>query len=132
MYLSLWRCGFIVGCVLLCTSCMHVGQRLLHIEVEVDGQIVCDGIRGVRDDMPVNEMWNVLDSMSFESTGVIPAPATGDEWQLQGDVVVRIKHVDHELARSALSALSLTRNASGSGWSVDAAEVERIQSAYAP
>ena len=120
--------------VLATTSCVHIGQRLLHIEIELDGQVVFTGMRGVRDDMPVEQMWGVLADVSFELAADSASSHEGTSERsrsLDGNVVVRIKHVDRELAVASLSSLSLTRDAATSSWSLSKGESERIQQAVA-
>ena len=127
----------ITALALLCiamTSCVHNGQRLLGIDIELDGQVMFTGMRGVRDDMRVEQMWDVLPDVTFET-----APDSADAVEgksertrkLDGNVVVRIKHVDRELAAVSLSSLSLTRDGADSSWSLSKGESERIQQAIA-
>jgi hypothetical protein len=123
---------------LLClvTSCAHLGQRLLHIEIECDGDVVFTGMRGVRDDMPVEEMWNTLSDVPFELAADSTVTVTGEDEQtckLTGNVVVRIKHVESELAAISLSSISLTRNEENDSWSLskDQSEQFRNESAQA-
>ncbi len=104
-------------------ACGHVGQRLLTVQIELDGQVVLEGIRGVPDNMPVDEMWDVLGEVAFAAKG---GPPSGD---LEGEVVVRIKHVDRELASANLKNLKLTPNDAGSEWSLPQGQVERIKQA---
>ena len=107
------------------TSCVHVGQRLLTIQIEVDGQVVLEGIRGVPDNTPVNEMWDVLGDVSFMSMSAEHEhPDT-----LNGNVVVRIKHVDRQLTSAKLKTLSLQPDDAGSEWSIGKDEAERIKQA---
>jgi hypothetical protein len=123
--------------VLLClalASCSHVGQRLLHIQIEVDNQLEFTAIRGVRDDMPVDQMWDVLPDVRFEiaANSADSFEEIGDGTRtLNGDVVVRILHVNRELSRAVLSSLSVTRNLDGHSWSISKSECERIKKADA-
>ena len=116
------------------TSCVHIGQRLLYVDIELDGQVVFTGMRGVRDDMRVEHMWGILKDVTFH-TAADSADAVEDNSErtrtLSGNVVVRIKHVDRELAAVSLSSLSLTRDAPNSSWSLGKGESERIQQAIA-
>jgi len=116
----------------------HVGQRLLTIQIELDGDVVFQGIRGVPDDMPNGEMWKVLGSVSFETTGTggenahiglsVEAVTGTPVISLEGDVVVRIKHVDREmLLPIPLERLSLKQEGkSFSSWFLEEVEVQRI------
>ena len=47
-------------------SYLHVGQRLLLFEILVDDQIQLSGLRGVNDNMPIKQMWDVLPDITFE------------------------------------------------------------------
>ena len=117
----------IVGLSILTTiSCVHVGQRLLTIQIEVDGKVMFEGIRGVPDTMAVNDMWDVLSDVSFEAR-TDQAPSA----ELNGNVIVRIKHVDRELATAQLNTLSLQSDPSGSKWVIGKDESERIKQAAA-
>ena len=83
-----------------------------------------EGKRGVPDNTPVDEMWNELGEVSFKAKTAGPVSE-----ELDGDVVIRIKHVDRELAKVSLTALSLQADTAESAWSIDSAEGERIKTA---
>jgi hypothetical protein len=104
------------------------GQRLLTIQIESDGNVVYEGIRGVPDSTPVDGMWEVLGDVPFEPTDT-QAHRTEDEnaneRTLNGTVVLRIKHVDKELASASVEELAL--HYSDGKWLLDAAEVSRIK-----
>jgi hypothetical protein len=103
-------------------SCVP-GQRLLTFEIELDGQTVFEGQRGVPDSTPVTTMWDELGSLPFNATA--DEEVTG---HLAGKVVVRIKHVNNELDAVELKSLSLQSDAATSQWSIDPAEAERVKS----
>jgi hypothetical protein len=105
-------------------SCGHVGQRLLTIQIELDGQVVFEGRRGVPDNMAVDKMWDVLADVSFKAKTEQQPP---DE--INGDVVVRIKHVDRELTSAKLKTLSLRPGVNDSTWSLGKDEAERVKRA---
>ena len=110
-------------------SCMP-GQRLLTVQIESDGNVVYEGIQGVPDNTPVVEMWEVLGDVPFESTANESNVPEGNEKNaraLEGAIVVRIKHVNNELARASLKKLTLRSNDAGASWSLDGAEVKRIK-----
>jgi hypothetical protein len=122
------RIAFLALFFLAVTSCGHVGQRLLHIEIERDGKIAFEGIRGVPDNMPVEQMWDVLGDVPFETT----ADSLGTDvrtFALDGNVVVRIKHVDRELGLASLTTLSLHRDATSSSWRLSDGETGRVKQA---
>jgi len=117
---------------LLCmslSSCTPSGQRLLTVQIESDGNVVFDGIRGVPDNTPVVEMWNVLGDIPFETTADDNSALDGEEnaRRLEGAIVVRIKHVDNELASASLKTLTLRSDDGGASWTLDGAEVKRIK-----
>jgi hypothetical protein len=119
---------------LMTASCSHtfVGQRLLTIEIELDDQVVFHGIRGVPDNMPVEQMWGVLGTVRFESSrpgSVVKEGAGNPVRSLVGKVIVRIKHVDQELTHVLMETLLFYPDASGLLWSLRGAELERIQDA---
>ncbi len=106
------------------------GQRLLTVQIESDGKVVYEGIRGVPDNTPVVEMWDVLDDVPFKPTTTKNNGAENDTTNrvtLEGAVVVRIKHVNRELANAALEELTFRHNKVEATWSLDAAEVARIK-----
>jgi hypothetical protein len=110
--------------LLSAVSCVNFGQRLLTIQIEHNGRPAFEGTRGVPDNMPVNRMWDVLDDVPF--TANTEQPHTNE---LSGDVVVRIKHVDRELASAKLEQLTLRPDADRLSWSLDQDETERIKQA---
>jgi hypothetical protein len=126
---------FVLLCIALAvTSCVHVGQRLLHIEVELDGKVAFEGIRGVPDNTPVEQMWDVLNGVPFEMTADYADSLSDPDEQtrtLNGNVVVRIRHVDHELAVASLSSLALERGGSDSSWFLSDGEANRVKQASA-
>ena len=108
----------------------HVGMQLLDIDIVQDGKPVFSGIRGVRDDMPVKQMWDVLGDVPFEASGD-EVPGTTDRdadfVTLTGKVLIRIKHVDRVLAESTVSELKLVRSGGTSTWMLAAGEGQRIR-----
>ena len=121
-----YRYASVVLLLLAIPACGHVGQRFLVFQIELDGQVVLEGMQGVSDIMPVDEMWDVLGKVPFSAKEGQTPP---DE--LEGDVVVRITHVNKELASAKLKTLSLQPDAAGSNWSLSAAEAERVKRAAA-
>lgn len=118
--------------LLLPTACgVPVGQRLLTVQIELDGVITFEGIRGVPDNMPVEQMWSVLKDVSFQLTNKAAVSNSADTQtcSLNGKVVVRIQHVDRNLGRAALTSLSLRKGEPGSSWSLEQNEVDRIKRA---
>ncbi|MBL8816310.1 MAG: hypothetical protein JNL58_09785 [Planctomyces sp.] len=63
------RIGFTVFFCMSMTSlaCTRPGQRLLTVEIESNGTVVYEGIRGDPDNTPTAKMWNVLSDLPFES-----------------------------------------------------------------
>lgn len=114
----------VVSCLFTVVSCNHPGQRLLTIQIEQDGQVVCEGMRGVSDSLPVSEMWDLLPEVSFSAESSTPSLET-----LNGDIVVRIRHVDHELSRARLKSLTLRPHANNSTWSIGHEETARVKRA---
>ena len=119
-------------CVLLTSvACTPTpGQRLLTVQIEADGNVVYEGIRGVPDRTPVVEMWDVLDDVPFRLTATedkVSETGEANIRTLEAAVVVRIKHVGRELASSLLKELTLQSKDGGTSWSLDAAEVARIK-----
>ncbi len=108
-----------------------VGQRLLTVQIESDGNVVYEGIRGVPDSTPVAKMWDVLGDVPFKSTANESSVLENEKnaRALEGAIVVRIKHVNDELARASLKILTLRSDDAGASWSLDSAEVKRIKEA---
>lgn len=94
--------------LLLSIGCAHYGQRLLTYEIDVNGQVVYQGIRGVPDNMPVEKMWKILEEVEFE-----PTPNQTPTTPLPGVVVVRIKHVNNELAKRSLPSAAIKTQPNG-------------------
>ncbi len=126
----------IVVTVFLCMSmtslsCARPGQRLLTVQIESNGTVVYEGIRGVPDNTPVAEMWNVLGDVPFESRADDESPVDKEQnvRKLQGAIVVTIKHVDQQLARTSVEELTLHSIDSGASWSLESTEAQRIKEA---
>jgi hypothetical protein len=84
--------------------------------------------------MRVEQMWGLLEDVTFHTAADSADAVEGNGERtrtLNGNVVVRIKHVDRELAAVSLSSLSLRRDAPNSSWSLSKGESERIQQAIA-
>ncbi|MEO1527259.1 MAG: hypothetical protein AAFX06_17605 [Planctomycetota bacterium] len=127
---------FVLLCLLLGSVACTRGQRLLKYEIEVDGQVRYIGMRGVVDSTPVEEMWNELGQVVFEPVQSATTPAVnpaGDEEVsgarlLEGKIVVRIRHVDRELATASLPKLTIPADQAAS-WNLEDLDVQRIRSA---
>ncbi len=117
-----------LGCEIF-PSYLHVGQRLLHFEILLDDQIQLTGFRGVNDNMPIDQMWDVLADITFEP--VDKKSITNDPKQTtltyQGKVVILIKHVDDKLDSISTETLTLSRSAETNSWSLNQQEVDRLK-----
>ena len=114
-------------------SCIP-GQRLLTVQIESEGRVVYEGIHGVPDTTPVEDMWNVIGEVPFHSMAKqndALGEAKKDVRELEGSIVVRIKHVDDELTRVALKGLTIHSSDSGASWSLEGDEVKRVKEAVA-
>ncbi|WP_442508565.1 hypothetical protein SH528x_000088 [Novipirellula sp. SH528] len=106
------------------------GIRLLTVQIESNDNVVYEGIRGVPDNTPVVEMWDILGDVPFKSTAKGSSVLDDDEknaGKLEGVIVVRIKHVDKKIANASLKKLTLRSVSAGASWTLDGAEVERIK-----
>jgi len=112
-----------------CNLLLPVGQRLLHFEILVDDQIQLSGLRGVNDNMPIHQMWDVLPDITFEPVDKETKTAAPNQTTLtyQGKVVIRIKHVDDELDSISTETLTLSRSAETNSWSLNQQEVDRLK-----
>ena len=110
-------------------SYLHVGQRLLLFEIQVDDQIHLSGLRGVNDNMPIHQMWDVLADITFEPVDKETKTDAPNQTPLtyQGKVVIRIKHVDDELDSISTETLTLSRSAETNSWSLNQQEVDRLK-----
>lgn len=108
--------------LLTTTSCIPAGQRLLTIEIELNGLVAFQGIRGVPDNLAIDKIWNIIGEVTFTSDSDQPQTI-----ELTGDIVVRIKHVESELANAKLEALSLERDTTNSGWRLQEGEAKRVK-----
>jgi hypothetical protein len=117
-----------VGCETV-PSYLHVGQRLLHFEILVDEHIQLSGLRGVNDNMPVHQMWNVLADVTF--TPVAKETRTDAPNQTivtyQGKVVIRFRHVDNVLDSISTESLTLSRSQATDFWSLNQGEFDRLK-----
>lgn len=108
----------------------HVGQRLLDIDIVQDGKPVFSGIRGVPDDTPVKQMWDVVDDVQFHASGdEVPGTTDNgaDSVTLTGKISIRIKHVDNFLADTTVSELKLVRSGGSPTWTFATGEGQRIR-----
>ena len=124
-----------MGFACLTSSCAPVGQRLLHIDIEVDGQVAYSGIRGVPDSTPVEKMWNVLEDVPFDppSDSIDATTKPGKTSQtLTGGIVVRIKHTDRELASASLESVTVNWDQETSHWYLSETESDRVRKAANP
>ena len=110
-------------------SYLHVGQRLLHFEILVDDQIQFSGFRGVNDNMPVQQMWDVLADVTFTPIDKETKIDVSHQTTLtyQGKVVIRIKHVDEELDSISTETLTLSRSQATDSWSLNHDEFDRLK-----
>ena len=106
------------------------GQRLLQIQVEVDGVTRFEGYRGVSDSLPISNMWQKIEDIplaNLESTDA--TPTSTKTLKLEGDIVVRILHTGSELSSAKCDSLQLDCP-DGSDWYFAPREVARIQPAF--
>ncbi|MHC5026642.1 MAG: hypothetical protein ACYTGR_07785 [Planctomycetota bacterium] len=118
-----WTTGLLL---LALASCAPPGQRLLDVEIEVEGQVVFEGFRGVRDTMEVERMWEVIGDIAFDPAAGTPLDSLEPVEVLEGMIVVRIRHTGDELATASLASVSLAMNPSTKTWSLDDASRQRL------
>jgi len=132
------KIGIVTTLILLTgTSCvpdLHIGQRLLTIQILLDDQIVLEGYRGVDDRTPIDEMWDVLESVEFHTPTEDPVSditvEAGTKCSLEGNVVVRIKHVEQVLAQAELkklTALAFEAKNDRGFWMIGPADARRVK-----
>ena len=87
------------------------------------------GLRGVNDNMPIHQMWDVLPDITFEPVDKETKTAVPNQTTLtyQGKVVIRIKHVDDQLDSISTETLTLSRSAETNSWSLNQEEVDRLK-----
>jgi len=112
-----------------CNLLLPVGQRLLNFEILLDDQIQLTGFRGVNDNMPVQQMWDVLPDITFEPVDKKSKTDAPNQTTLtyKGEIVIRIKHVDDELDSISTETLTLSRSAETNSWSLNQQEVNRLK-----
>ena len=118
--------------LMMLSGCSFPGQRLLHLEISVDGEIQLEGMRGVPDSTPIEKMWDILPEVEFaaseKATGQT-ADSQSNLEELSGEVTVTIFHGDSNLASSTVQSLSLSPNPDGSGWILQPGELDRLKGA---
>ena len=120
--------------ILCLTGCSSIslpsGKKLLTVQIESQGQVVLEGIVGVSDRMAVDQMWNVLGDLRFESThDIFQAKETGQQSRsIVGTAIVKILHVDEVLASRKIDSLSVVELGEGE-WCFSATELSRIKQA---
>lgn len=117
-----------LGCEIV-PSYLHLGQRLLHFEILVDDQIQLSGLRGVNDNMPIQQMWDVLPDITFEPVDKETQTDAPNQTTLtyQGKIVIRIKHVDEELDSISTKTLTLSKSETTNAWSLSQKDNERLK-----
>lgn len=132
------RCAFrhfglvVMLCLPLTSVSCLPGQRLLTIQIEVEGNPEYEGVRGVPDSTPVAQMWDVLGDVRFKPTTTKASSQNAaplDSQVLEGAIVVRIMHVNDELATASRSKLTLRYDDATDAWKLEQTEVERIRDA---
>jgi len=124
--------AILVGLLLPMACCLPPGQRLLTVQIELDGVITFEGIRGVPDYTPVDQMWDVLQDVPLHlRNGSTAKPDSPDAntCSLNGKIVVRIQHVDEELCTAKLTSLALFKSEPDSSWSLKESEALRVKRA---
>ena len=124
--------AILVGLLLPMACCLPPGQRLLTVQIELDGVITFEGIRGVPDYIPVDQMWDVLQDVPFHlrnASATKPDSPDANACSLNGKIVVRIQHVDEELDTAKLTSLTLCKGESGSSWLLKEGEALRVKRA---
>ena len=110
-------------------SYLHVGQRRLCFEILVADQIQFMGFRGVNDNMPIHQLWDVFTDIAFEP--VVKETETNEPkwWEVhfKGKVVIRIKHVDEELDSISTKTLTLSRSETTNAWSLRQKDIDRLK-----
>lgn len=112
-----------------CNLLLPVGQRLLDFEIQLNDQIQFTGFHGVNDNMPVHQIWDVLPDIKFEPVDKETKTDAANQTTLtyQGNVVIRIKHVDDELDSISTETLTISRSAETNSWSMNQKEVDRLK-----
>jgi hypothetical protein len=130
----LWiRSAALLSLATMSTSCQPMpGQRLLTVQIEAHGELTFEGSQGVPDTTPVVRMWDALGDVRFEP--VADESDSSDKASdkarvVDGDVVVRIKHVDDELVSVSVNTLTLRYDDVEGAWILDPAEAERVKAA---
>ena len=114
------------------SSCLPPGQRLLSITIASDGLVTFEGIRGVRDTMPRDQMWRVLEHVPFQlvnNSAKLTANDQGQSCSLSGKVTVRFYHVKDNLLHADLSSLVLQKSETDNYWYLDKHQASRIKKA---
>lgn len=114
----------------LCQCGCMPGQRVLQIEVEVDGVPKFQGMRAVRDSMSVESMWSELEFVSLKAVNAEGDSLSASEnLRLTGEVVVRILHVENELSTSQSNVLDL-ESTNGKDWCFAPGEIQKIRPSF--
>ena len=114
------------------SSCIPPGQRLLDVTIERGGIVIFEGIRGVRDTMPSDQMWGVLEYVPFQLVGDSAKLTTSGQGQLcslSSEVIVRFRHVDDDLLRADLNSVVLQKSEADGCWYLDKHQASRIEKA---
>ena len=111
-------------------GCLPAGQRLLSVEIELNGQVVFEGIRGVPDSTPRIEMWDILPDTPLRATDDA-SELIRDEQTTLADAVVRISHVESTLLSANVESLQLVASDQQT-WRISAANADQIRAIPVP
>ena len=109
-------------------GCLPAGQRLLSVEIELNGQVVFEGIRGVPDSTPRIEMWDILPDTPLRATDDA-SELIRDEQTTLADAVVRISHVESTLLSANVESLQLVASDQQT-WRISAANADQIRKSH--
>jgi hypothetical protein len=112
---------------LLLAGCMPSGQRLLHVRVEHEGQLVAEGIYSVTDTLDQQATWERLNEASLEPVAQLtPQPDNSGRVVLTGKIRLVLVHANRPYAVAETTQLRLDADPAKPGyWQLTPAEVAR-------
>jgi hypothetical protein len=113
--------------VIVLAGCSFPGQRLLHVRLEQDGQLVCQGLFSVPDSFDQQATWQRLEGVSLEPVGELtPESSDPSRVVLNGKIRVVLEHAGRPYALAETTQLRLDADPAKPGhWQLAPADVAR-------
>jgi hypothetical protein len=122
-------CCYTVLFVLCYSSlgCFSVSeQRLLTVQIELNGDSVLESLWAVSDNLTKQETWKTLVNAPLHSVNRWqPAASTGDQATVSGNIVIHVNHADQEYITLKTNVIKLVKDKT-SQWKLAKETVDKL------